>query len=236
MSNYVTLVNLLLTRLNEVTLDTAGDGFNSVRGVQSLAKAAVNNSINHILQKGQEWPFLKTTYTQTLTAGTREYSFPADYSSADYETFYLKQLAAKENNPSHLPPITYEQYIKNYRSMDDLGDEGSGISAPEFVYQTYDEKFGVTPVPDAAYEVEYVYWSFPSDLSLYNDSCVIPSRFNHTIIDGAMYYMMIFRSNEQSAGIHLQKFDEGIRQMKRVLIDEPVRVTSTVIEGRTNAR
>lgn len=236
MSNYVTLVNLLLARLNEVTLDTAGDGFNSVRGVQSLAKAAVNNSINHILQKGQEWPFLKTTYTQTLTAGTREYSFPADYSSADYETFYLKQLAAKENNPSHLPPITYEQYIKNYRSMDDLGDEGSGISAPEFVYQTYDEKFGVTPVPDAAYEVEYVYWSFPSDLSLYNDSCVIPSRFNHTIIDGAMYYMMIFRSNEQSAGIHLQKFDEGIRQMKRILIDEPIRVTSTVIEGRTNAR
>jgi hypothetical protein len=235
MSNYVTLVNLLLTRLNEVTLDTGGDGFTSVRGVQSLAKAAVNNSINEILQKGQEWPFLKTTYTQTLTAGTGTYDFPADYSTADYETFYLKQLASKENNPAHLPAITYEQYVKNYRSMDELGDSGSGISAPEYVYQTYDEKFGLTPVPDAAYEVEYVYWKFPSDLNLYNDECVIPARFNHTIIDGAMYYMMVFRSNEQGAAINQQKFQEGIRQMERVLIDEPIRVTSTMIQGKTNA-
>ena len=235
MANYVTLVNLLLTRLNEVTLDTAGDGFQSVRGVQSLAKAAVNNSINEIIQKGQEWPFLKTTYTQTLTAGTREYDFPSDYEAADYESFYLKKLSSQENNPSHLPAITYEQYIKNYRSMDDLGDEGSGIAPPEYVYQTYDTKFGVTPVPNAAYEIEYTYWKFPNDLNLFNDECIIPSRYNHTVIDGAMYYMMIFRSNEQSAAIHQQKFQDGIRQMRKTLIDEPLRVTSTVIEGKTNA-
>lgn len=236
MSNFVTLVNLLLTRLNEVTLDTAGDGFQSVRGVQSLAKAAVNNSINNILQKGQEWPFLKTTYTQTLTAGTRTYSFPSDYSSPDYESFYLKKLTSADNLPKYLPALTYEQYTQHYRSIDDEADTGSGIAAPEYIFQTYDESFGVTPVPDKAYEIEYVYWKFPSDLSNFNDECVIPSRFNHTIIDGAMYYMMVFRSNEQSAALNQQKFEEGIRQMKRVLIDEPIRVTSTVIEGSLNAR
>lgn len=236
MATYVTLVNLLLTRLNEVTLDTAGDGFQSVRGVQSLAKAAINNSINEILQKGQEWPFLKTTYTETLSAGTRTYNFPSDYSSPDYDTFYLKKLTSAENQPKNLPTLTYEEYTQLYRAIDDESDTGSGIGAPEYIYQTYDEAFGVTPVPDNSYEIEYVYWSFPSDLNLYNDQCVIPDRFNYLIIDGAMYYMMIFRSNEQSAAIHQQKFQEGIRQMKRVLIDEPMRVRSTVLEGSMNAR
>ena len=48
MATYVTLVNELLRRLNEVTLDTAGDGFDSVRNVQALAKDAVNSSIRLI--------------------------------------------------------------------------------------------------------------------------------------------------------------------------------------------
>lgn len=236
MTNFVTLTNLLLTRLNEVTLDTAGDGFQSTRGVQSLAKAAVNNSINTILQKGQEWPFLKTTYTQTLTAGTREYDFPSDYSSPDYESFYLKKLTSADNLPKHLPVLTYQRYIQDYRSIDDEANTGDGVAAPEYVFQTYDKSFGVTPIPDKSYEIEYVYWKFPSDLISFNDECVIPSRFNHTVIDGAMYYMMVFRSNEQSAALHQQKFEEGIRQMERVLIDEMVRLTSTVIEGKLNAR
>jgi hypothetical protein len=61
MSNYVTLVNKLLVRLNEVTLDTGGDGFDTVRNVQQLAKNAINDSIRQIAQTGEEWPFLKNT-------------------------------------------------------------------------------------------------------------------------------------------------------------------------------
>lgn len=236
MSTYVSLVNQLLVRMNEVTLDPLGDGFDTVRNVQLLAKNAINDSIRLIIQDGQEWPFLQVRYTQTLTAGTRTYSFPADYSSADYESFYLKQLASKENYPKHLPAITFEDYIQNYRSLDDTGDDGSGITAPDYIYQTYGEAFGVTPVPDDAYEVEYTYWSVPTPLTNYNDNCIIPSRFDHVIIDGAMMIMMRFRSNDQSAAIHQQNFENGIRAMRRVVIDEPLRLRSTVIEGSTNAR
>jgi hypothetical protein len=71
MSTYVTLVNQLLRRLNEVALDTAGDGFSGVRGVQALAKDAINSSIRRILQDGHEFPFLKTTYTETCVADTK---------------------------------------------------------------------------------------------------------------------------------------------------------------------
>lgn len=228
MSNFVTLTNKLLLRLNEVTLDTGGDGFDTVRGVQALAKDSVNNSIREIFQEAQEWPFLKQTYTQTLASGTREYSYPADYSSADIETFYLKKNESLNSEPSHLTVINYDDYIQNFRYLDDNGQEG----VPRRIYQTYEEKFGVSPTPDGAYEIEYVYWSFPSDLVSFDDSCIIPTRFDAVIVDGAMMYMMRFRSNDQSAMVHQQKFVEGIKRMRRVLLDDPTFVRSTVITGR----
>ena len=230
MATYVTLVNELLRRLNEVTLDTAGDGFDTVRNVQALAKDAINNSIRNILQTGQEWPFLKVTYTQTLTAGTRLYDFPADFASVDWDTFYIKQLSSTSNTPSFLPTVSFEEYTQRYRGLDDQADSGSGISAPQRVYQTYESKFGVTPVPDNSYEIEYVYWKFPADLVLFNDTCLIPDRFNHVLIDGAMMYMMRFRSNDQSAAIHQQNFDNGIRSMRRILMDDPLDIRSTVVQ------
>ena len=229
MATYVTLVNELLRRLNEVTLDTAGDGFTAVRNVQALAKDAVNNSIRNILQTGQEWPFLKTTQTQTLAAGTRQYDFPDDYSRADWQTFYIKKLTSVDNTPMHLPSITYDEYIQRYRHFDDTGD-ATGISAPTLVYQTNETKFGVTPIPDNTYEVEYIYYKFPSDLTLFNDTAIIPDRFKHVLIDGAMMYMMRFRSNEQSAAMHQANFDMGIKSMRRILIDEPLRARSTVVD------
>jgi len=229
MATYVQLTNELLRRLNEVPLDIAGDGFDSVRNVQAASKDAINNSLRQIFQVGQEWPFLKNTYTQPLTAGTRLYSFPSGYSSVDWETFYIKKHSTKQNQPQLLKAIPYEEYLQHYRSMDDTGD-ASGISVPTVVYQTFGDEFGVTPIPDSDYEIEYVYWSSPSDLALYSDSCVVPDRFNHVIIDGAMAYMMTFRSNEQSAAIHQEKFDQGIRTMRRVLVDDEMRLRSTMIE------
>jgi hypothetical protein len=228
MSNYITLVNLLLTRLNEVPLDSGGDGFESVRGVQALAKNAINNSLRQIYQEAQEWPFLKNTYTQTLTVGTKEYSYPSNYSSAEMNTFYLKKTTALDNQPSALSTIEYEEYVKNYRTLDDNGQVGP----PKLIYQTFGSTFGVSPTPDKAYEVEYIYWSVPDSLSVYTDSCVIPSRFDHIIVDGAMMYLMRFRSNDQSAEMHRASFEDGIKAMRRVLLDDPTHMRSTVILGR----
>lgn len=236
MATYISLVNELLRRLNEVTLDIAGDGFDSVRNVQALAKDAVNSSIRLILQDGQEWPFLKTTYTQTLTIGTRQYSFPSDYSSVDWDTFYLKKLDSEGNSPMNLKPMSFEEYTQNVRASDDSGDQVNGDGPPIRVYQTLGESFGVTPIPNAAYEVEYVYWSYPSDMTLYDDVAVIPDRFKHVVIDGAMMFMMRFRSNEQSAAMHQNNFEDGIKSMRRVLMDDAISIRSTVIgKSRTSS-
>lgn len=234
-ATYITLVNDVLRRLNEVTLDTEGDGFDTVRNVQALVKDAVNNSIRLILQDGQEWPFLKTTEVQTLTAGTRTYAFPADMGTVDWDTFFLKKTTGINNTPKYLKTINFNDYVQNYRVTDDEGDQVNGIGAPSVVYQTQENKFGITPLPDNSYEVEYVYFSYPNDLVLYNDTTIIPDRFKHVIIDGAIMYVMRFRSNEQSAAIHQQNFQNGIKSMRRLLLDDNLYVRSTVIQRSNNS-
>ena len=150
-------------------------------------------------------------------------------STVDWETFYLKKLASAENQPRKLSTISFEQYTASFRPIDDNVDPLVGSSAPQYVYQTYGTSFGVTPVPNDQYEVEYVYWSYPADLSLFDDVTIIPNRFKHVIIDGAMMYLMRFRSNEQSAAVHENSFQNGIKTMRRILLDDKLSLVSTVI-------
>lgn len=231
MSTFLSLTNELLRRLNEVQIDQAD--FANVKNVQALAKDAINSSIRQMLQDAQEWPFTLVTYEQTLAAGTNTYSFPADYSKADWDTFYIKQLTSENNTPKKLNLITYDQYLTYYRSVEDLSGE-TGRTDPDYVYMTQDTKFGVTPVPDASYVVEYRYWKYPADLVAYDNTAVIPDRFKHVVIDGAMMYMMLFRSNEQSATMHSQKFEDGIKMMRRLVVDQSVNVVSTIITKPTS--
>jgi hypothetical protein len=226
MATYLTLTNELLRRLNEVIMDATD--FDTARNIQALAKDAINSSIREILHAAQEWPFTVTTYTQTLTAGVGQYAFPADLSNVDWDSFYLKKLTAIDNTPGKLKLLSYDEYLHRFRADEDTSGTG-GYAAPFYVYQTQESKFGVTPLPDAAYEVEYKYWTFPSDLVLYTDTTIIPERFKNVIIDGAMMYMMMFRSNEQAALVYREKFDQGIRTMRRILMDDPINIRSSYI-------
>lgn len=227
MATFINLTNELLRRLNEVQITESE--FTSVKNVQALAKDSINSSIRQMLQDAQEWPFALTTTTQTLVAGTGTYDFPADYSKADWDTFYIRQLTSENNTPKKLSLITFDQYISTFKSLEDLGGEGAR-SDPDYVYMTQEEKFGVTPVPNAAYVIEYRYWKYPADLTASSDTALVPDRFKHVIIDGAMMYMMMFRSNEQSAAMHEKKFTDGIAMMRRLILDPPVNVRSTVIQ------
>jgi hypothetical protein len=231
MATYVSLVNQALRRVNEVELDIGGDGFGDARNLQALAKDAINSAVRELLQNTQEWPFTLTTYTQTLTAGTGVYDFASDASKVDWDTFYLKRLSSKGNAPEKLPVLTYEDYLRYHRAAEDVSGT-DGYNTPTTVYQTEDMKFGVTPLPDDAYEVEYRYWAYPEDMVSYNDTCIVPDRFNTVIVDGAVMYLMRFRANEQSAALHQQKFEDGMDNMRRLLLDSPLYLTSTVIAGR----
>ena len=230
MATYINLVNELLRRLNEVEISEAD--FATTKNVQSLAKDAINSSIREILQDAQEWPFTLVTYQQTLSSGTSTYDFPSDFSKADWETFYLTNAVSAY--PTQLPSISYESYVADVRSLDDVAGTG-GYGKPTTIYKTQSTKFGVTPPPDASYVIEYSYWKFPTDLTLSSDVCIIPDRFRHVVLDGAMMYLMHFRSNEQSAQLHADKFKKGIKTMRRLLVDSKDYLSSTVINRMGNS-
>lgn len=143
---------------------------------------------------------------------------------------FSKKTTGLDNTPRPLKTLTYNDYLQNYRTQDDEGDQTNGIGKPIYVYQTLEEKFGVTPLTDEAYEVEYVYFTYPDDLNLYTDTMIIPDRFKHVVIDGAIMFIMRFRSNEQSAAMHQNNFEEGIKAMRRILMDDNLYVRSTVIQ------
>lgn len=203
--------------------------FDGARDIQALAKQAINSSVKELIHSAQEWPFTLVTGTQTLaTDGTAVYSFPSSFSSVDWESFYLRQLSAANNEPRRLPVMSYPQYLNERRPNDDMSGAG-GYGVTEAVYQTQDGKFGITPPADQAYVIEYKYWAFPDDMVYGTDVCIVPTRFDNVVIDGAMTYMMIYRSNEQSATIHRDRFEQGIKNMRRLLMDEPLSMRSTMI-------
>ena len=203
--------------------------FDGARNVQGLAKQAINSSVKELMHSAQEWPFALVTGTQTLaTDGTSVYDFPSSFSSVDWESFYLRQLSAAGNEPRRLPVMSYTQYLDERRPDDETSGAG-GYGATEAVYQTQDGKFGVTPPADQAYVIEYKYWQFPDDMVASTDVCIVPTRFDNVIIDGGMTYMMLYRSNEQSASIHRDRFEQGIKNMRRLLMDEPLSMRSTMI-------
>lgn len=228
-STYLSLTNELLRRLNEVELDATT--FDGARNVQALAKDSINSSVRELLHSGQDWPFTITTYAQTLAVGVSEYSFPTDLNSVDWESFYLKKFN-DSNTPGKLIVIPYTEYIERYRGQDEMAGTG-GYGPTKLVYMTQESKFGISPAPDQTYVIEYKYWNFPATLSLATNTCVVPERFNNVIIDGAMMFMMLFRSNEQSASIHKDKFEQGIKAMRRLLMDEPLHVRSTMLTKPT---
>lgn len=227
MSTYISLTNELLRRVGEVTMDSTE--FAGARNVQALAKQAINSSIRELMHSAQEWPYALVTGTQTLaTDGTTEYSFPADFSSVDWESFYLRQLTTANNEAKRLPVLSYPEYLEQRRAKDDMAGVG-GHGVTEAVFQTQDSKFGVSPPADQPYVIEYKYWLFPDDMVASTDVCLVPSRFDNVVIDGGMTYMMLYRSNEQSAALHRDRFEQGIKAMRRLLMDEPLSMRSTMI-------
>ena len=45
-------------------------------------------------------------------------------------------------------------------------------------------------------------------------------------------YLMRSRANEASATLHQQKFEDGMDNMRRLLLDSPLYVSSTVVAGK----
>jgi|TARA_B110000211_G_scaffold234522_2_gene304580 hypothetical protein len=224
--NFLGLVNDVNRRLNEVELTSSN--FDTAKGFYSHAKDAVNASIRHINQAQYQWPFNHVTQEEVLTAGTTRYSFPDDAKVIDFDSFRIKEDSTLGNNTVKLGLLDYDDYLQKCVDQEYTANE-NGRQLPQFVFHAPSLEYGMVPAPDQAYTVVYEYYRTPVDLENVTDVPVVPERFKHVIMEGAMYHAYLFRGNTQDASMTQQKFDASITQMRSMLINRTYYIRSYML-------
>ena len=344
--------NKVLTAINEPVLTSAN--FANAVGIPLAAQYAVNDAIKDIVAAELEWPFVVSSYSQTLTPGTGQYALPT-YRSVDWNSFFIDTtniatngeftsnitswtdvsgagctaaytstgngrlrltgtgslngaanqalttvqgrtykvlvrilgsavvvrvgtsnggtelytgtlaLTTAGNGNTYdfqftatgtttylgfynssataadvdfvrvregrsaraLEYISFDVWRKSYKEGDNALSSTS-MDYPLSVYKTKDDKFGVTPIPDQDnYEVTFDYWTIPTDLSAYGDTCLIPDRYSQVLVEGAKRYVYTTLSDPVFRDRAVKDFDNGIKMMRTELINRPDRMSST---------
>jgi hypothetical protein len=224
--NYIDLVNEVNRRLNEVELTSVN--FNNTSGFYSQIKDSVNASLRDVYDAGQDWPFNHVITEDVLSVGTTRYAFPSDASTLDFDTFRIKADTTLGNDTVKLTIMQYEDYLE--RAVDqEYSTDTSKLTIPKHIVHAPSLEWLVVPAPDQAYEIVYEYYRVPVDLINTTDVPAVPERFRHVIIDGAMYHAYMFRSNEQAANLAKNKFEEGIKRMRTMLVNRVSYMRSTAI-------
>ena len=213
---YLNLVNKAIRKVNDIELTSAT--FAGASGFSEMVKDAINDSIRRVNQDQHKWPFNYTETTQVLTADTAVYSFPSDFKVAKWDSFMIQKDSSLNAPARNLSYIDYDEWISKFKEQDNSLAVGDG-GLPSMVYRTPNNKFGLSTLPDAAYTVAYSYWAVPDDLSAYGDTTSIPIAFNHVIVEGALYYIYLFRSNETAANMANSRFKEGLKHMRTILLN-----------------
>ena len=222
---FLTLTNKVLARLNEVQLTSSN--FGTATGFYQSAKEAINSSIRYINQSEYEWPFNHVMQEDILTVNVGRYPFPSDCKTINWKSFRIKEDSTLSNATVKLRELAYNEYLDRY--VDQEYKETPTAGVPNHIVAAPSSEYIVTPVPDKAYTLVYEYYRIAVDLINATDVPSIPERFRHVIIDGAMHYAYLFRGNTQDATVAKQKFEDGIKHMRSLMINNYTYVRSYMI-------
>jgi len=222
--DFIGLVNEVNRRLNEVELTSAN--FAAATGYYNLSKDAVNASIRHIHQEEFEWPWNHVEETEVLTPGEVRYSIPYDAKTINFNTFRIKRDDDLNVETRKLKILSYEEYLDKHADYE--YNSSTGIrTVPTHVTRAPSREILFTPTPDKAYEVIYEYFTVGVDMALSTDVPAIPEEYKHIIVDGAMYYVYIFRGDTQAAQLSQEKFAAGIKYMRSLNINRTEYIRDT---------
>ena len=230
--DFLGLVNDVNRRVNEVELTYSN--FDSANGFYNAAKDSVNAAIRAVDYQQFEWPFNHSTQSDTTVAGTTRYDFPYDNKTVDMESFRVRRSEALNTETVRLQHIQYEEYLDKYVDQE-YNSTNANSGTPRYVFRTPDNRYGLVPLPDKAYTVDYEYYRINSDMILPTDVPSIPEQFRYVIVEGAMYHVFLFRGNTQDATLAQQRFNDGLKQMRTVYINryDYVRTSQIIRSART---
>ena len=169
--NYLELTNAVLREINEVEVTNLG----STRGIQTSVKDFVNKAQRDIINSEVEWPFTVVSQSFSTADGTAEYSRESDAKTIDFDSFTVQKSGEAERKLRYL---SFNEYLDAKNEID-TNPNTSARAAPDFVYETPDNKIGLSPVPDDTYTVRYYYYQTSTDMSAATDNPVIPEQFHH---------------------------------------------------------
>lgn len=214
--DYISLVNDINRRLNEVELTTSN--FTTATGYYSFAKDSINASIRHINQEEFEWPWNHVEETEVLAVGEVRYSMPHDSKTINMNTFRIKRNSGLNVKTVKLKVLTYEEWLDKHADSE-YNSSSSTFGTPTHIVRTPSRELVFYPAPDKEYEVVYEYFRVGFELESATDVPNLPEQYKHTVVDGAMYYVYQFRGDNQAAQLALQKFTQGIKQLRSLHIN-----------------
>ena len=211
---YLELINTVLREINEVEITTVS----TTRGIQTSVKDFINKAQRDIINSEVEWPFTVVNLSLTTVAGQAEYSRAADAKTIDYDSFTVQESASTAERT--LQYLSFEEYLERFNEID-TNPTGDAQGLPVYVYQTPDNKIGLSPVPDVAtYTVRYYYYQTTSDMATNTDTPVIPERFHDVIVNRARYFAHMLRSDVQFSQLASRDYESGLARMRVELINK----------------
>jgi len=240
-TTFLTLTNDVLRELNEIELTSAT--FANAKGIQNFVKNSINKSINDIATEEPQLPFFAVAasgetdpfygnVSVATVAGTRWYtlksgssSITTDYSSVDWDDFYLTTInVSGESAPfvsTGLRYISLDEWTRYFRDNENQDDANTqNFGEPQYVVRSPDHrKFGLSPIPDKVYNVHFYAYTVPTTLSAYSDEIVFPDQYANVITAKARYYVWQFKESPQQASFALEDYKKGMRQMKSNLMN-----------------
>jgi len=214
--NFIGLVNDVNRRLNEVELTSSN--FSTATGYYNLSKDSVNASIRHIHQEEFEWPWNHAEESEILLPGEVRYSMPYDAKTVNMNSFRIRRDASLSVETQRLKLLNYEEYLDKYADSE-YNSNTSIRSVPSHVVRTPSRELIFYPTPNKDYEVVYEYFTLAYDLELPTDVPNLPEQYRYVIVDGAMHYAYQFRGDMQAAQLSLNKFEQGIKQLRSIHIN-----------------
>lgn len=239
MTSFLDITNDVLSRVNETQLNELN--FAQSPGPHLNARNGVLDSIDLFNQEAYEWPFNHRTGTITTVSGQRTYDLPSDYKVIDPDTFFVRADSANDIESRVLEYIEYEEWHSKYRERDanissGIPGTGQAISRPSRIYKTQDDKIGLTPVPDRELTVEYEYWVNPTKPVNATDDIGIPAEFDHIIVQGALYYVYMYRDNLEQARESQRKFRRLLSNARSIDINDMKYIYDTRVSRGSRRR
>lgn len=241
---FLEVTNLVLREVNEVPLTE--QLFLNARGLQKFAREAVNRSFFDISNASTEWPWLQdqvfntaNTEIRRLVAGQAWYDtkdiLTETKQEADWDTFLLTDKDLLSTDPDviastpelvcKLPYVTYEEWTRRYREQD-FAKTNAGV--PQRIVRHPSGKFGVSPVPDQDYWVEFNVSNAATRFTDPIEEIPFPEEFVNVLVARCAYYVWKFRENHEQAQFSLMEYKEALKDMKRVFLSNKEDVMKAV--------